>query len=117
MPTYHPDAEQECLAALNQGGREVKRCLGMLLQRHLRIDDGSEPFSKAELLPTGGVSGQIWYEVTYSYGVFSRVTAVYEVSGLGVVSLLAIDAWQGLSRVGLPRFSPDARARAWSRSS
>ena len=116
MPTYHPDAEQECLDALNRGGREVKRCLGMLLQRHLRIDDGSEPLSKAELAPTGGVSGQTWYEVTYSYGVFSRVTAVYEVSS-PAVTLLAIDAWQGLSRVGLPRFSSDARARAWSRSS
>jgi hypothetical protein len=116
VPTYHPDAQQECQEALDLGGREVKRCFGMMLQRHLRITDGSEPLAKAELLPATGVSGKPWYEVTYACGVFSMVTAVYEVSGPDV-TLLAIDARQGLSRVGLAGSSPDARARAWSRSS
>ena len=115
MPTYHADAEAEIVAILSQAGRSVKRCLGMMVQRHLRIDSGLEPLDATELLGAGsGVS--TLYEVTYSYGLWSSVVCVYETVGPGV-TLLAVDAMQGTVRVGMPRSSPDARSRAWGLSS
>lgn len=115
MPAYHPLAEQELLGILKVGGRSVKRCLGMMLQRHLRMDNGAEPLSKAEDIGSGnGLS--VLYQVVYSYSVFASVDCVYQKVG-GAVTLLAADAQQGVLRLGLPASAPDARARAVNRSS
>ncbi len=115
MPSYHPNAQAEIKAILPKAGRGVKRCLGMMVQRHLRMDNGAEPLDPTELL--GGGSGiSTLYGVTYSYGVWSSAVCVYELVG-AVVTLLAVDATQGTVRVGIPAAAPDARARAWSISS
>ena len=115
MPAYHADAQAEIQAILSNAGRGVKRCLGMMLQRHLRIDNGSEPLGQTEMLGAGsGVS--TLYAVTYSIGLWSSAVCVYELAGLGV-TLLSVDAIQGAVRIGISRASPDARARAWVLSS
>lgn len=116
MPAYHPDAETELADILATGGREVKRCLGMMVQRHLRIEDGTAPLGASELLPASGPSLQPLYQVEYVCGWFSRVTVVYEVGGAGAV-VLAVDAWQGLARVGAAASAADAQARSWGRAS
>lgn len=115
MPSYHPDAEKELLAILEQGGRSVKRCLGMMLQRHLRMDNGAEPLTRDEDIGSGsGLS--VLYRVVYTYSVFASVDCVYQKVG-NTVTLLAADAQQGVLRLGLPAHAPDARARAVNRSS
>lgn len=115
MPSYHPEAEKELLAILEKGGRSVKRCLGMLLQRHLRMDNGAEPLTRAEDIGSGnGLS--VLYQVVYTYSVFASVDCVYQKVGKEV-TLLAADAQQGVLRLGLPDSAPDARARAVNRSS
>jgi hypothetical protein len=115
MPQYHPDAEREVDAILQQAGRGVKRCLGMMIQRHLRIANGSEPLDSAELLGAGSGASTL-YEVHYSYAAWSSVTCIYQLVGPDV-TVLAVDAVQGTVRLGPPSNAPDARARAWGRSS
>lgn len=115
MPTYHVNAQAEIQAILPTAGRGVKRCLGMMVQRHLRIDNSSEPLGSTELVGAGsGVS--TLYEVAYAYGFWSGAVCVYEVVGASV-TLLAVDAKQGTVRIGMPLLAPDARSRAWGRSS
>lgn len=115
MPAYHPQAKLEVQSILAKGGRGVKRCLGMMVARHLRIDGGSEPLLAAEQVGAGsGVS--MLYEVSYAYGLWSSVTCVYETTSAHVM-LLAVDARQGTVRIGAAGTAPDARARAWNRSS
>lgn len=99
MPAYHPNAQAEVQAILQTAGRGVKRCLGMMVQRHLRIDNASDPLGAAESLGAG--SGDV---------------CVYEMVGAGV-TLLAVDATQGTVRIGMPVYAPDARPRAWGISS
>lgn len=115
MPSYHTNAEQELMDLLQKGSRSIKRCLGMMIQRHIRIDNGSEPLSSAEYVgPDSGSSS--FYRVTYSYNVFASVDCVYQKVGTDV-TLLAADAVQGLVRLGLPTSAPDALARARNCSS
>jgi hypothetical protein len=115
MPGYHPDAKAEVQAILSAAGRGVKRCLGMMVRRHLRMDSLKEPLTPAEMIGAGsGVS--TLYEVVYSYSVWSATTCVYEMVGSSA-TLLAVDAVQGSVRIGIPGAAPDARARAWGRSS
>ena len=115
MPSYHADAQAEIIAILAKAGRGVKRCLGMMVQRHLRIDSGTEPLDSSELLGAGsGVS--TLYEVVYSYGLWSKAVCEYELVGPNV-SLLAVDATQGTVRIAMSISAPDARARAWNLSS
>jgi hypothetical protein len=115
MPGYHLNAQAEIQAIVQTAGRGVKRCLGMMVQRHLRIDEASEPLGSAESLGAGsGIS--TLYEVTYTYGFWSGAVCVYEMVGAGV-TLLAVDATQGTARIGMPLFAPDARSRAWGLSS
>jgi hypothetical protein len=115
MPGYHPDAKAEVQAILSAGGRGVKRCLGMMVQRHLRMDGLTEPLASVEMIGAGsGVS--TLYEVVYAYSTWSETTCVYEMVG-SLTTLLAIDAVQGTVRVGMSSTAPDARARAWGRSS
>jgi hypothetical protein len=116
MPSYHPDAEADMRSILAGGGREVKRCLGMMIRRHLGIEDGSEPLTAGEWLPASGPNLTRLYEVDYLCGLLARVTVVYEADGTGA-KVLALDAFQGLARVGHPKPAPDARARAWARAS
>jgi hypothetical protein len=86
-----------------------------MVQRHLRMDGLTEPLTPAEVIGAGsGVS--TLYEVVYSYGTWSKATCVYEMVG-PLATLLAIDAVQGSVRIGIPGTAPDARARAWGRSS
>ena len=99
---------------LQKGSRSIKRCLGMMIQRHIRIDNGAEPLSSAEDAGTGSGSSSL-YRVTYSYSVFASVDCVYQKVGTGV-TLLAADAAQGVVRLGLPTSAPDALARARTRS-
>ena len=114
MPSYHPDAELEAKAILAQGGRGVKICMGMMIQRHIRIDDGREPPAPGECIGSGsGIS--VLYALVFVNGALSTINCVYQQVGADV-TLLAIDARHGLARVGLPRTAPDARARAWNRS-
>jgi hypothetical protein len=56
------------------------------------------------------------YRVEYLYGLWASVEGVYGVVG-SAVELLAIDARQGIGRLGLSPHAPDALARAWGRSS
>jgi hypothetical protein len=114
MPSYHPDAAVEVQNILAAAGRSVKWCLGMMLKRHLLMDSGTAPLTDAEALYAGSGASTL-YEVEYSYNLWGRLTCVYETAS--VTTLLAADAWQGVSRVGSPRGAPDARARAWGRSS
>jgi hypothetical protein len=114
MPSYHPDAETEARAILAHGGHGVKRCMGMMIQRHIRIDDGTEPLILSECIGSGSGNSTL-YEVRFAYNALSAVNCVYQQVGPDV-TLLAIDAKQGLARVGLPSTAPDARARAWNRS-
>lgn len=114
MPAYHPKAEKEFDDILRLAGRGIKVCLGLMIQRHLRIEDGTERLSASEELGAGSGTS-ILFEVVYSYGLLMRVLCVYERQGT-VVTVLAIDARQGLARLGMPQSAPDARARAWGRS-
>ena len=115
MPGYHANAQAEIKAILSNAERGVKRCLGMMVQRHLRIDSGSEPLDSTEWLSAGsGVS--ILYGVTYTHALWSNAVCVYELVG-PVVTLLAVDATQGTVRMGAAGTAPDARARAWGLSS
>lgn len=115
MPNYHPQAKAELRAILASPGRAVKRCVGMMLGRHLGLDSGQEPLDASEYLGAGSGSS-VLYGVPYAYSLFGRIYCVYEVNG-GVVTLLAVDGWQATARVGLSRSAPDARARAWGLSS
>lgn len=115
MQTLNAAAQQEALDILKVAARGVKQCLGMMIQRHLRIDNGAEPLSASEYYSAGaGVS--TLYQVEYSTGVWSKVVCVYETVSADF-TLLAIDAHQGTARLGLPVAAPNARARAWGRSS
>ena len=115
MPGYHADAKTEVQAILSTAGRGTKRCLGMMVKRHLLMDGGTASLTHAEMLYAGSGTS-VLYEVVYLYSAWSRVACVYEVTE-SATSLLAIDAWQGMVRVGIPSTAPDARARAWGRSS
>ncbi|PNG50502.1 MULTISPECIES: hypothetical protein [unclassified Variovorax] len=115
LPIYHPDARLELLDVLKAPGRAVKQCTGMMIARHHAMDLGLEPLAPSEYLTSGAGGYATLYGVEYSYNLFGRVECVYQVEA-GVVTLLAIDAWQATARVGLPKSAPDARARAWGRS-
>lgn len=84
MPQYHPSAEQECRDVLAQGGRDIKICFGMMLKRHLAIRDGTEVLTASELLPASGPDLTKLYEVTYSYNLHARLTAIYASKDEGV---------------------------------
>ena len=115
MQKFNAAAQQEATDILSQAARGVKQSLGMMIQRHLRISSGAEPLSPSEFYGAGaGVSSL--YEVDYSHSLWSRVMCVYETVGADF-TLLAIDAYQGTARLGLPASAPNARARAWGRSS
>ncbi|MBP6646367.1 MAG: hypothetical protein KA207_10950 [Burkholderiaceae bacterium] len=114
MPSYHADAEQELMDILQQGSRSVKRCLGMMLQRHLRMDNGTEPLDASEFVNAGSGTSDV-YQVAYSYNLFALVDCVYGKVGADV-TVLAADGNQGLVRLGLPPSAPDALARSWGRS-
>lgn len=115
MPSYHPEAEKEIDHLLSVGSRNVKRALGMMIQRHHRIDAGREPLQAVELLPASGPKLQAMHEVAYSVDL-AEVVVVYETMGSNVQAL-AVDASDRFVRVGLPGAAGDARARAWSRAS
>jgi hypothetical protein len=115
LPLYHPQARVELLDILKAPGRAVKRCTGMMIARHRAMDSGLEPLVPSEYLSAGSGGSSALYGVEYSYSLFGRVECVYQVDG-GVVTLLAVDGWQATARVGLPKSAPDARARAWARS-
>lgn len=103
------------MVIIAKAGRGVKRCLGMMVHRHLRIDSGTEPLDPSELLGAGsGVS--TLYEIDYSFSLWSKVVCVYELVGPNL-SLLAVDATQGTVRIAMPSAAPDARSRAWNLSS
>ncbi len=115
MQKFNAAAQKEATDILSQAARGVKQSLGMMIQRHLRIASGVEPLSPSEYYSAGvGVSSL--YEVDCSHGFWSRVVCVYETVGADF-TLLAIDAYQGTARLGLPASAPNARARAWGRSS
>ena len=114
MVTYHIDEDNEFEDILRLAGRDVKKCLGQMIQRHARIALGHEPLIRAEFAGAGsGVS--TLYRVEYVYGLLASVECVYGVSGSST-EVLAIDARQGIRRLGLPAHAPDALARAWGRS-
>jgi hypothetical protein len=115
MPSYHPEAEKEFDHLLSVGGRDIKRALGMIVERHHRIEDGSEPLSLSELLPGSGPSLQPMHGVVHNVGL-ADVLAVYETTTAGIQAL-AFDAWDKFVRVGPPGAKGDARARAWARAS
>ena len=115
MVTYHVDADKEFERIFSLAGRDLKKCLGQMIQRHVRLALGREPFVPAESAGAGsGVS--MLYRVEYLYGLLASVECVYGMVGASV-ELLAIDARQGITRLGLPAHAPDALARAWGRSS
>ena len=114
MVTYHADADQEFDEVLSLAGAGVKRCLGQMIQRHARIALGREPLASAESAGAGSGASTL-YRIEYSYGLLALVVCVDGVVG-AQVELLAIDAAQGISRIGLPAHAPDALARAWVRS-
>ena len=115
MQTFNAAAQQEARDILAVAARGVKQCLGMMIQRHLRIDSRTEPLSSAEHYSAGaGVSAL--FEVEFSNGFWSKVVCVYETVGPDF-TLLAIDAHQGTARLGLAPSAPNTRARAWGRSS
>ncbi len=115
MPSYHAEADKEIDFLLRRGNRDLKRALGMMIQRHVRIDAGTEPFSLAELLPSSGPSLQPMHSVAYSVNL-AEVVVVYETTTSDTTAL-AVDAWYMFARFGPPGASGDAVARAWSRAS
>lgn len=115
MPSYHPAAEREFDHLLSVGSRDIKIALGLVVQRHHRINNGSEPLSAAERLPASGPSLQPMHQVTHNAGL-AEVTAVYQTTVAGV-QVLAFDAWDRFVRVGAPASAGDARSRAWARAS
>jgi hypothetical protein len=114
MVTYHLDADAEFETILRLAGRDVKKCLGQMIQRHARIALGKEPLVPAELVGAGSALSTM-YRVEYVYGLFASVECVYGVSASST-EVLAVDARQGIRRLGLPAHAPDALARAWVRS-
>lgn len=115
MPAYHPDAKNEYLAILKAASGSVKDCLGMLVQRHLRMELGTEPLAAHERLRPVSKGAVPLYLVEYQYGLAARVLCVYKRDGSGVTAL-AVDAWDGLTRVGAPTRTPAAEQRARSRA-
>jgi hypothetical protein len=115
MPSYHPDAEIEFEAIYVLAARGVKMCLGMMIQRGHRIDTGKEPLSTAEHIGAGSGVSEL-YKVEFTHSLFSSVVVVYQEVGQDV-TVLALDATQGLVRLAQPPGAPDAQARAWKRSS
>lgn len=115
MPKYHPDAKKEYLAILNDASGSVKDCLGMLVQRHLRMELGSEPLTAHERLRPVSKGEMALYLVEYQYGLAARVLCVYKRDSAGVTAL-AVDAWDGLTRVGAPTQTPAAEQRARRRA-
>ena len=114
MVTYHVAADAEFDAIWQVAGRDVKKCFGQMIQRHARIALGKEPLGSAEYAGAGsGVSSL--YRVEYLYGLLASLECVYGVVEASI-EVLALDARQGLSRLGLPARAPDALARAWGRS-
>ena len=114
MVTYHPNADKEFEDILRLAGRDLKRCLGQMIQRHARIALGREPLAPAESAGAGSGASSL-YRVEYVYGLLVSVLCVYGVEG-SRAEVLAIDARQGISRLGLSAHAPDALARAWARS-
>ena len=62
MQTLNATAQQEALDILKVAARGVKQCLGMMIQRHLRIDNGSEPLDATECVGAGSATSTL-YEV------------------------------------------------------
>jgi hypothetical protein len=114
MVTYHLDADKEFDDILQVAGRDVKKCLGQMIQRHVRIALGQEPLTHTERVGAGSGASTL-YRVEYVYGLLASVECVYGVDGAST-EVLAIDARQGINRLGLPAHAPDALARAWGRS-
>jgi hypothetical protein len=113
---FNAAAQKEATDILSQAARGVKQSLGMMIQRHLRIASGVEPLSQLSEYYSAGAGVSSLYEVDYSHSFWSRVVCVYETVGTDF-TLLAIDAYQGTARLGLPASDPNAKARAWGRSS
>ena len=114
MIHYHPDAQVEFDAIFNSGIVGLKVCLGMAIQRTMRIDAGIEPLHPAELMGPGRQLSTL-YCVSHNYGPFSEVEYIYEEFG-GVVKVIAVGAYQGLMAFPLPT-PGTARQRGHSRSS
>ncbi len=114
MVRYHLGADKEFDDILRLAGRDLKRCLGQMIKRHVRIALGQEPLTHAEFRGSGSGASAL-YRVEYVYGLLASVECVYGVDGSST-EVLAIDARQGINRLGLPAHAPDALARAWGRS-
>lgn len=100
MIQYHPDAQAEFDLIFLGGGNGLKVCLGMAIQRNLRIDGGQEPLTPTESVGRGQRHSEL-YSVRHSYGAFSEVEYVYEKVGT-TVRAVALAALQGGTLVSLP---------------
>ena len=113
MIQYHTDAQAEFDVIFGAGGNGLKVCLGMAIQRNLRIDSGQEPLTAMESVGSGNGQSEL-YSVSHSYGAFSEVEVVYEKSG-SAVRVVALAAWQGGVSFTLPT-PGSARQRGRARS-
>lgn len=113
MILYHPDAQAEFDAIFAAGGNGLKVCLGMAIQRNMRIDSGREPLTYLESIGPGGKQSEL-FSVSHGYGAFSEVEVVYEKVG-AAVKVVALGAWQAGMSFALPT-PGSARQRGRARS-
>ena len=115
MPIYHPAADLEFDDLLALANLDLKYCFGMMMKRHVGIDNASAGLSLAEQLPASDPNLNQPYEVEYSVGS-ARLVAVYEAKAHLMVEMLALDGFAWFGRLCRVSSDPDVQARAWARA-
>lgn len=107
--SYHPDAQTEFNFVRQQGGIDLRRCLGQAIQRHNRIFSGAEPLRRPQEFIGPGQRLSEMFAVQFSINLVHSVEFVYDKLGFDV-RVLALDATLTALPFG-PRVGGDARVR------